>query len=180
MALGLKGKPGPSQRRSVCQPELKCFLLDDKESQMFEEGHHSTQCVCVSFHKETIGKRQRAPDGSQRAAGQKALGRGSPQSHYPNVGMKPEQPETSLFVVSTKLATIILFCFYFQLRNYQCGVGVPYVWYIVIKIKQQLRPGAHMCRPPPPSCTHRTTVSVASLFLSHPPPRSPELPTLSV
>lgn len=132
MVLGLKGKPGPSQRRSVCHPELKCSLLDDKKSQMFEEEHHSTQCVSVSFHEETTGKRQRVPanlypDGNQWAAGQKALGRDSPQSRYPNVGMKPEQPETSLFVVSTKLATITLFCFYFQLRNYQCGVGVLYV-----------------------------------------------------
>lgn len=156
MVLGLKGRPGSTQRRSVCQPELKCSVLDDKESQMFVERHHVTQCVSVSFREETTGKRLRAPanlypDSSQWAAGQKALGRDSPQSRYPNVGMKPEEPETSLFVVSTKLATITFFCFYFQLRNYQCGVGVLYVWYIVIMIKQQLRPGAHVCRPPAPS-----------------------------
>lgn len=49
--MGLKGRPGPAQRRSVGQPELKCSLLDDKESQMFE-GHHSTQCGSVSFHED--------------------------------------------------------------------------------------------------------------------------------
>lgn len=115
------------------------------------------------LHEETTGRRHRTPATLYPDSGQWH------RAETPlclNVGVKPEQPETSLFVVSTKLATITLFCFYFQLRNYQCGAGALYVWYIVIKIKQQLRPGAHMCWPlSPPSSTHRTTVPVASLFL---------------
>lgn len=153
MVLGLKGRPGPAQRRSACQPELKGSLLDDKESQTFEERHYSTQCVSVCFHEKTMGRGR----GLQSPFTQTAANGQLDRRHWaetprpcgcPNVRIKPEQPETSLFVVSTKLATITLFCFYFQLRNYQCGVGVLYVWYIVIKIKQQLWPGAHNVQPP--------------------------------
>lgn len=101
---GWKAGQGQTKKGLCARPELRCSLLDNKESPMFEERCNVTQSVCASLREGTVEKRERAPaiphsDSSWwQMLAQEVQKMQAPQGCCLYVGMKPEQPETSLFV----------------------------------------------------------------------------------
>lgn len=141
---GWKAGQGQTREGLLCRRVLKCCFLGNKESQMFEEGYHTTQRVCQ--HEKT-GKRkgwaftllQNHLDNSWWGSGQiqETLQRKDPRATHEMWGCQPalwigtasDKFVEPLYKVGYSFylyfsPQISFSCFYFQLRGLLWGEGV--------------------------------------------------------